>query len=174
MRHREPGLGHHLRSVEEQVEVDRAWAEAGAVAHASQRALDLQQAVEQPSRGQIGLHLRHGVQEERLILDPPRLGLADGRQPPRSDQLRCTADAPLSIAEVGAQPDVGAGHGRSTVTAEYSTGVSSRTSGLRTLTRTCRTGKRATSSSATATASNSRSWKRVVSDTSRTQAATAR
>ena len=60
--------------------------------------------------GQLGVELGDRVQEARLVVDAPRLGLADRREPPRADQLGRPPDRRLAVAEVRAEPDVGERH----------------------------------------------------------------
>ena len=67
MRDGEAGLVDRALPEEEQVEVDRARPPARPFAHAAERALDVEQAIEQLARRQVGLQLRDGVQERRLI-----------------------------------------------------------------------------------------------------------
>ena len=136
--------------------------------------LDLEQEVEQPARVELRIDLRRRVEERRLIGVAPGLGLSDLGKPPGADPFGSLPDSPLAVAEIRAEPDVRAGHGRSTVTAEYSAGGSSWTCGFRTRTRTRSTGKRPISSSAIDAASVSSSCTRRRSETSRTHAATSR
>ncbi len=175
MRHREPRLVDGLLAVEQEVEVDRARAVARPrPTFATEVAFDLEQEVEQLARAELGLDLRHGIEEVGLILVAPRLRLADPGEPDGADALGRLPDRLLTVAEVRAEPDVGPGHGRSTVTAEYSAGGSSWTCGLRTRTRTRSTAKRLISSSARLPASVSSRRTRSRSETSRTHVATSR
>ena len=72
--------------------------------------LDVEQQVEERPGLESGLDLGDGVQERRLLLVAPRLGLDDRRQPraPRS-ALRLRRIVCLAVAEVRAEADVGEG-----------------------------------------------------------------
>src|SRR5262249_45077186 len=112
-----------------------------------------------------------------------RLGLAELRHSDHLDAVRLrqqvdgTQQRHLARAEVGAEADVCAGHPRerSKITAAWSTGGSSTTSGLRTRTRALVTaGNCSTMPSATAPASLSRSRRSSPPNTSRTSDASRR
>src|SRR3989441_1318480 len=163
---------HDLVAVEQEVEVDHARAVARAFAGAAEGALDLEQPLEQRARALVRLELRDGVEKARLVGVAPRLGLDRRREPGRPDQLGRAPDRRLAVAEVGAEPDVGEGHGRSTVAETCSTGIPG--GRLRTVTRTRPAGKASTSASATAAASDSISCKGWAADTSFTLATTSR
>jgi hypothetical protein len=161
VRHLEAGRVDRLVAVEEQVEVDRARAEARPPPLAAQSPLDGEQAVEELTRRERRLELGRAVQEARLVEVVDGIGLAKGRNGAELDaglgreQVEGSAERRLPVAEVRTQADEGARQRlRSTVAAACSTG--SRTSGLRTRTRTRATGKRSRSASATAAASASR------------------
>src|SRR6266849_11087488 len=112
--------------------------------------------VEQRPRPEHRLELRDGIQEHRLVLVAPGLGLADRRKLRRTDQPGRLPDQRLAIAQVRAQTDVGANHGRETVTALNSTvSPAGFTCGLRTRTRTDSGWNRSSKASATAEASAS-------------------
>src|SRR5690348_11498823 len=172
MRHGQARLVDHDVAVQEQVEVDRARPPVGLGTLASELALDLEETLEQRARLELGLELRDGVQEPRLIRVAPRLGLTDRRKPHGVDPLGGLQDHRLTVPEIRAEPDVRASHGRLTVTALNSTGSpAGRTSGFRTRTRVHSGWNRSISVSATALASaSSRSWR--CSLTSRIAAAT--
>src|SRR5262249_14371030 len=137
-------------------------------------ALDVEEEVEQPARVELGIDLGHRVQEPRLVQVAPGLGLDHRRQAARVDELGCACDSRLAVAEIRAEPGVGHGHGRTTVTALCSTrNPAGRTSGFRTRTVSASGWKRSKSASATAVASASRrSYRR--SFTSATRRATSR
>ncbi len=117
------------------------------------RRLDREEDVEELPRRKLGLEHGDAVEEPRLVGDADRIGLAQRRD---ADDSGKPCDRRLNrrfaVAEVGAQADVGDGHGRVARTATCPTGGSSTTSGLRTRTATRSTGKRAINSSATAVA----------------------
>src|SRR5436853_4513953 len=107
-----------LGAVEEQVEVDRARAEARACApNAATRPLDRQVPVEHLARRELGLQRGGPVEEARLVPVADRLGLAQRRDREHLDpvlagqQLEGLGDLALSIAEVRADADERLGHG---------------------------------------------------------------
>src|SRR5581483_2532001 len=73
-----------------------------------------EQAVEEGSRAEVGFQLRGRVQEPRLVLEPPGIGLPERGEPARADQLGRAPDRLLPVAEVRAEADVGKGHAAST------------------------------------------------------------
>src|SRR5689334_3622432 len=169
-----------LVAEDEQVEVERPWAlRRHPLAHAAEAALELQQPVEQLAGREGRLDRRRTVQEEWLVDDrTDRVGLPKARDRDDVDvrvgRERCDrrTHRPLAVAEVGAEPDVGQGHGRETTTPTVPSSPAGRTSGFVTRTRT-RSGRNLrSSSSATAPASASSSWKERASDTSCTVPAT--
>src|SRR3954451_6625644 len=165
--------------VEQEIEVDRARAVPQG-AHPAQLLLDLEQPAQDGLRGELRVDRRSAVQEARLVLDADRVRPAQRRdggdtdRGSRPQEVERLADRRLRIAQVRAEPDVGAAHRRrSTVAAVQATGGSSCTSGLRTRTLAAATGERARMASATAGASASIRSKWRPSETSRTHAATA-
>src|SRR5436190_2078520 len=154
----EPGLVDHLVAVEEEVEVERPRAVLAGDPDAAEALLDGEQAVEELARGQRRLELEGAVEEGRLSADADRLRLAEGRDGKDVDSLLRGEDADgraqraLAVAEVRAEPDVGARHGLVTVTLTVPSSPAGRTSGFRTRTRTRSGEKRRSSSSATAAA----------------------
>src|SRR4051794_26460761 len=154
MRDLEPGLVDRVVAVEEEIEVDRPRPPLRPDALAAEPALDVEQVVEQLPGRERRLQLGDGVQEPRLLRVAPRLGLANRRQARCADQLGRAADRGFAVSEVRTEPDVGERHGRSTVTAEYST---ARSDGRFRTWRVRRSGaNRTTIWSATAVASASR------------------
>src|SRR5262249_1055204 len=140
--------------------------------------LDSEQPVEVLVRGQSRLEHDDAVEVGRLLADSDRLRLAQGRD---GDDLDADLlveradggpDRRVAIAEVGAEADVGARHGRVTVTPTAPSRPPGRTSGFRTRPRTRSGSKRRSSSSATAEASASSSAYARASETSRTARAT--
>src|SRR4051812_49293673 len=121
MRHRQPGLVEDLVAVEEQVEVDRPGAPAGTDSLPAELPLDIEQLVEERPRRELRLQLGDRVQEERLLGVSPWLGLDHGGEAPGADQVGGAPDQRLAVAEVRAEADVDERHGRSTLTAPYST-----------------------------------------------------
>ena len=124
-------LIHDPVAVEQEVEVDRARAEARALlADPAQHALDGEEAVEQVTRREPRLDRDGAVQKGRLIRVADWLGLTQRRDGDDLDpgfgaqQLDGPADRRLPVAEVGAEADVRPCHRlvRSTVAAVYSTG----------------------------------------------------
>ena len=97
-------------------------------------------------RGAPGLERRvergRAVEEARLLADADRLRLAQRRDGDDLDSLLGgegvdgRAQRALAVAEVGAEPDVGARHGLVTVAATVPSSPAGRTSGFRTRTRT--------------------------------------
>src|SRR5262245_12345928 len=71
MRHLEARLVDPLVAVHEQVEVEGARAAGRPLAGAAERQLDLEQALQQGSRGERGLERDYPVQETRLVEDRP-------------------------------------------------------------------------------------------------------
>src|SRR5688500_751090 len=175
MRDGEAGLRDRLVAVDEEVEVDRARPPShriGLSPLAAELALELEQAVEELPRREVGLEQDGAVQEARLLDDAYRIGLAQRRDCDHvGERVDRGPNRRLSVAEIRSDPDVGARHRSTTIAA---CPPSSRRSGLPTRTSTRSTGKRRFSSSATAAASVSRSWKCVPSETSRTQATSSR
>jgi hypothetical protein len=80
MREGQSGLVHDVLSVEEQVEVDRARAEA-LVTDPAQALLDAEEAVEQTSGRELRFDSHRAVEERALLDGPDRLGLPDLRDP---------------------------------------------------------------------------------------------
>jgi hypothetical protein len=72
----EAGLVELLLAVDEQVEVDRPRAEAGAAAGAAEPALDLEQAQEQSARGELRVERDGCVDEAGLVEIADRIRLA--------------------------------------------------------------------------------------------------
>ena len=68
-----------LVAVEEQIEIDRARAEARPAAVAAEAPLDVLEPLEQRARRELGAERRRGVQEPRLILVADRIGLPERR-----------------------------------------------------------------------------------------------
>jgi len=160
VRHAQAGGVDRLVAVEQQVEVDRARAEARARSLAAQGLLDGEQPIQELARRERRLELGRAVQEARLVQVADGVGLPEGGDGAELDaglgceEVERPAERRLPVAEVRAQADEGARQRRrSTVAAACSTG--SRTSGLRTRTRTRDTGKRSRSASAAAAASAS-------------------
>jgi hypothetical protein len=102
----------HLAAVEQQVEVDRPWAPARAVAGAAELALDGEQLLEEPTRAERRLEACGGVEEARLAGEAPRLGLAYARDGLDADPRPCCqrgerrVEGRAPLAEVGAEADV--------------------------------------------------------------------
>ena len=113
MRDDEAGLVENLILVDEQVEVDRARAEARAVACASELALHVEQAVEQRAWLERGLEPGGAVEEARLVEVADRIGLAERRDGDDvlAEQLERAAERRLPVAEVRAKPYPGTRHG---------------------------------------------------------------
>src|SRR4051812_4487676 len=156
MRHHEPRLVDRLVAVEQEVEVDRPWPPPRPDAFPTEAALDVEQVVEQAARREGGLDLGDRVQEPRLLLVAPRLGLAQRREARRADQLGRATDQRLPVAQIRAETDVRERHGRWAVTALYSTGrPAGLTSGLRTRTVTRSGANRSSNVSASVAASAS-------------------
>src|SRR5207253_6984134 len=112
MRHFQARLLDRLGAVEEEVEVDRARAEARALApDAAKPPLDRQEPVEQLPRRELGLDRDGPVEEARLVPVADRLGLPQRRDREHLDpvlagqQLEGLGDLALSIAEVRADAD---------------------------------------------------------------------
>src|SRR5262245_36348576 len=166
-------------TVDEQIEGHDARPPAN-VAYATEPALDLEEAVEQLPRRQGRLQCDRAVEEQRLLDDADRRRLPELRDGTNLDTLRLgeqvdgAEQRDLARADVRAEPNVRDCHVRmrSTITAAYSTGGSSTTSGFRTRTRARVTaGKRSTIPSATAPARPSRSRRSSPAKTSRTSPA---
>ena len=111
MRNTEAGLVERLVPVQQQIEVDDPWPPT-LDAHSPELALDVEEQVEELSRGQARLERRRTVQEPRLVHDPDRIGLAQlrdsndveaGRSP---EELDRTPNRLLPQAEVRAETDV--------------------------------------------------------------------
>jgi diamine N-acetyltransferase len=115
MRNGQAGLLDHLIAVEEDVQVDRPGPPTLlARAVPAELPLDLEQLLEESSRTQIGLELRDGVHEARLLGDSHRIGLperGDAQRAELSQQLERGPQVLLPVAEVGAEADVGDSHG---------------------------------------------------------------
>ena len=77
MRHMEARLVDRLLAVEEEVEVDRARAEARARPLAAQRLLDGEQPIQELTWRERRLELRRAVQEARLLEVADGIGLAE-------------------------------------------------------------------------------------------------
>ena len=77
MRHMEARLVDRLLAVEEEVEVDRARAEARARPLAAQRLLDGEQPIQELAWRERRLELRRAVQEARLLEVADGIGLAE-------------------------------------------------------------------------------------------------
>ena len=103
MRDGEARLVDDAVAVEEQVEVDRARPPVRAVAFTAEPALDSEQYVEQRPRLELGVDLRNGIQEPRLLLVAPGLRLDDLRHPPSADEAGGGADRRFTVAEVRAE-----------------------------------------------------------------------
>ena len=142
----EPGSS-TLVAVEEQVEIDRPRSPARAVALAAEAPLDRRAAGRGARAASAPSRARRRRSESAAGRVAPRLGLEEsataGRAPISSAARRIVASR---SPRFGAEPDVGARHGRSTVTALNSTVMPAGfTCGLRTRTRTApaRTARRA-------------------------------
>ena len=79
VRHGQVGLVDHGVAVEEQVEIDRPRAEARALPRAAERALDLEEALEQLVRRELRLERRDAVEERGLVDVADGVGLAEPR-----------------------------------------------------------------------------------------------
>jgi len=77
MRNREPWLLDRGVSVEEKVEVDRAWPESGSVAATAERALDVEEPIEELARRQFGVDGGDAVQKGGLVDVTDRLSVAE-------------------------------------------------------------------------------------------------
>ena len=117
MRHVQARDVDRLVAVEEQVEVDRARAEArAAAADAAEAALDVEEEREEVSCAELGLDLRGGVQEARLVEVADRLRLPEGRHGAElearlgREQVERPPKRRLPLAEVRSEADERAGH----------------------------------------------------------------
>jgi subtilisin family serine protease len=116
VRNAEARLANRLVAVEEQVEVDRARAEAGAAAHPAEAALDVEEPAEELGRRELRLDLGGRVEEARLVDESDRHGLAERRDAPQLDarlpgeQLERLPERRLAVAEVRAEADECARH----------------------------------------------------------------
>src|SRR5262245_52437983 len=134
--------------------------------------------VEELTRCQRGLELHGAVEERRLLADPDRRRLTQGRDgddlDPRLGRERIDGgtQCALAVAEIRTQSDEGARHGLVTVTPTVPSRPAGRTSGFRTRTRIRSGEKRRSSSSATADARASSSAYCRSSETSCTVRAT--
>ena len=118
----EPGLVDLLVAVEEKVEIERAWPVLAGDADTAEALLDGEQPLEELAGVERRLERGRAVEKERLLADSDRLGLAQRRD---GDDLDAVlggegvdglAQRALAVAEVRAEPDVGARHGLVTVT----------------------------------------------------------
>ena len=109
VRNPKPRLANRLVAVQEQVEVDRPRAEARAVAHPAESALDVEEPGEELRRRKLRLDLGGRIQEARLVEESDRVGLAEGRDAPQldaglaSEQLERLPERRLAVAEVRAE-----------------------------------------------------------------------
>ena len=116
VRHRQARLGRRLVAVEEQIEVDRPRAVASAVArHAAERALDLEQRVEELLRARARSRAAAApLRNARLVDVPPRFRLAQARDGDDSTPSRSPSSSSarrmrrLAVAEVRPEADIGA------------------------------------------------------------------
>src|SRR5262249_52511305 len=182
MRHSETGLVDLFAPVHEQIEVDDARPPA-LLADPPQRALDVEEQVEELSGRERRLQDDRAVQELRLRDRADRLGLAqprDGENLDPRDMLERAyrfAQRLLTLPEIRSQAHVRPDHTRerSTTRAAYSTGGSRTTSGFRTRTRARSTASNCPRMpSAIAPASPSSSKRSGPAKTSRTRAASSR
>src|SRR5512132_2712743 len=112
MRQRQAGLVEDHAVHEEEVEVDRARAEAWALApDAAEPALDLQQPPEKLGWRQLGVELGDAVQKPRLVLVADRIRLPQRRDRDHLDpllgaqQLERGGDQRRWVAKVGPESD---------------------------------------------------------------------
>src|SRR5581483_12113859 len=183
MRNLEPGLADLPVAVQQQVQVDRARPEPRPAPRAAETPLDREQPVEEFACGQAGLDGGGRVQEARLLGEPDRRRVAEGRDADDLDArlgrelLERRSQHGLAIAEVRPQADERPGHRpgdrRSAVAADHSAAMPAGR-GFRTRTRTAETSSRSTSASATAAESDSIRSNDLESDTCWTQSATSR
>jgi Subtilase family len=116
VRNPEPRCVDRLVAVEEQIEVDRARAEAGAGADAAQEALDREEPREQLVCRKVGLDLGGSVQEPRLVDVPDRRGVAERRDAAQLDpglageQVERLPKGGVPVADVRAETNEGARH----------------------------------------------------------------
>jgi len=110
----EAGLADGLVAVEQEIEVDRAWAPpllAGTVA--AEAPFDLEQALEELPRPKAGLELGSRVHEPRLVGVSNGISLAEGRNRHDGDLVELAqtreslAESRLALAEDGAEAPVG-------------------------------------------------------------------
>ncbi len=110
VRDREARLVDDLVAVEEQVEIDRPRAVAWAVAGPAERALDLEQRVEQLPRAELGLDCGRALRNARLVVVPPRFRLPErgngNDDHALAEQLERPPQRRLAVAEVRAEADV--------------------------------------------------------------------
>ena len=114
MRDAQARLDNRLVSVEKQIEVDGARAEAGPLApDPPEAALDREQALKQLACGEGGAKLDRAVQETWLVRVADRVGLTQARHRDdvdtfvRREQLERVLDLPARVAQVRAEPDEG-------------------------------------------------------------------
>jgi hypothetical protein len=105
-----------LVAVEQEVEVDRPWAIALAGPHPPKLVLNRQQVLEQRTWGELGRQPDGRVEEERLVEDADRVGLADRGNGLDlelgigGEQRKRVANRHEAFAEIRADADVGGGH----------------------------------------------------------------
>src|SRR5579884_2832873 len=139
MRQRQLGGGPLLARVEQQVNVDLAWAEPGPLAP-SLLPLDLLGREQQILRAEVRLGLDYCVEEGRLLAHVHRLGLVQRRYPPEPhaaplQRLQRTSELIAPVAHVGAQPEIHLGdwaYPRTIASATCTTRAMGRTSWTRT------------------------------------------
>lgn len=113
VRHGQAGLGHLPVAEDEQVEVDRARSEPGAVPCPAELALDSEQDVEELAGLEVGLDCEGTVEEAGLIRVPDGIGLTQRRDGDHLDvaagaeELERPRDRLLAVPEVGAHADIG-------------------------------------------------------------------
>ena len=101
-------------AVEQQIEIDRAWAVLG-VSDSPQQKLNSQKSRHHLLRSRQRIsRLDHHVQEGRLLDLANRLGFVDRRDAADANSrfhhpAHCEQEIPRPVAEIGSQPDVGFG-----------------------------------------------------------------
>jgi hypothetical protein len=116
MRNLESRLIDLVRPVEEEIEIDRARAEAWAAPVAAQAQLHVLEPLEQDARRELRAERSRAVQEARLILVTNRIRLPQGGDgldldvPTGLQELERSADRRPPVAQVGSQPDVDKWH----------------------------------------------------------------